>query len=259
MDKYTQTTPPRLDPLRHALFLDFDGSLIDYAPTPDQIAVRPETIALLQDLSRRFGGALAIISGRRIADIDHHLAPLRLPISGVHGLEFRSRSDDTKRMPISEELEEARRRLNEAILLNDRIYIEDKGGALVLHFRVHPDQRVRAERLAEQAVADLETLKVVGGHEIFEIRQRDITKANALRRFMRRPPFQTRIPVFVGDDVTDEDGMREAAAEGGFGVKIGPEPTVAAFRLPNTEAVHGWLSRLIESEISEGTLAIEGR
>jgi len=250
--------PPLLDPGNHALFLDFDGSLVDYAPRPDQIVVTRATIALLQELSHRFGGALAIVSGRRIGDVDHHLAPLRLPISGVHGLEFRAKSDETRRKPISEELDAARRRLAEAISQDDPIYVEDKGGALVLHFRLYPEQRLRAERLAEQAVAGLDTLKVASGHQIFEVRQRAITKANAVRRFMLRPPFRGRIPVFVGDDVTDEDGMREATREGGFGVKIGCGPTVAAFRLPNSESVHQWLSRRRERG-GEGTPAFSER
>ena len=101
----------------------------------------------------------------------------------------------------------------------------------------------------------LDTLHVMAGHAIFEILQRGITKGRALRRFMRRPPFAGRIPVFVGDDATDEDGMRAAAAEGGFGVKIGPEETAAAYRLPDTEAVHNWLSRLTKSRPRRGTLA----
>jgi trehalose 6-phosphate phosphatase len=251
--------PPVLDPRQHALFIDFDGSLVGLAMTPDEIVVKPQTIMLLEKLLRGFGGAIAIVTGRRIADVDEHLAPLRLPASGVHGLEFRARPNEIKAAPVSEELSEVRRRLAEALPRNDRIYVEDKGGALVLHFRQHPEQEARAQRIADEVVQGLETLHVVKGHAIFEIRQRDITKANAVRRFMRRPPFHGRIPVFVGDDVTDEDGMREANAEGGFGVKIGPGRTVATYRLPNTEAVHDWLSRLNASPLSTGTLALAER
>ena len=100
---------------------------------------------------------------------------------------------------------------------------------------------------------------MMAGHAIFEILQRGITKARALRRFMRRPPFAGRIPVFVGDDVTDEDGLRAAAAEGGFGVKIGPDDTNAAYRLPDTRAVHEWISRLTAAEPTAGTLVAAGR
>ena len=254
--------PPPLDPARHALFLDFDGSLVDFAPTPGEIIVKPETVLLLADLFRKLDGALAIVTGRRIADVDRHLAemgPLRLPIAGVHGLEFRAGPDAVKRKPVSEELAEARRRLGEVLHANDRIYLEDKGGALVLHFRAHPDQELRAKSLAKAAADDLDSLDVVPGHSIFEIRQRDITKANAVRRFMRRAPFAGRIPIFVGDDVTDEDGMHEAAAHGGFGVKIGAGRTRASFRLPDSHTVHGWLSRLIEIGEPAGTPALAER
>jgi trehalose 6-phosphate phosphatase len=238
------TPPPSVDPVRNALFLDFDGSLVDFALLPEKIVVRPDTITLLDNTHRRMNGALAIVTGRRIANIDQHLAPLRLPAAGVHGLEFRAGAGETRRTPVSEELEEARRRLLQALSPNDPVYLEDKHGALVLHYRMHPDQEVRAGRLAEHSVDGLDTLSVVSGHSIFEIRQRDITKANAVRRFMRRPPFEGRVPIFVGDDLTDEDGMRAAAALGGFGVKIGEGKTVATFRLPDTKAVQRWISQL---------------
>jgi trehalose 6-phosphate phosphatase len=239
-----KSTPPPLDAAGNALFLDFDGSLVDFALLPHKIVVRPETIALLENTSRRMNGALAIVTGRRIADVDRHLAPLKLAASGVHGLEFRAGAGETRRIPVSEELEEARRRLLHELSTNDPVYLEDKQGALVLHYRMHPDQKVRAGRLAEHATDGLDTLSVVNGHSIFEIRQRDITKANAVRRFMRRPPFESRIPVFVGDDLTDEDGMRAAASLGGFGVKIGNGETAAAFRLADTAAVQRWISQL---------------
>jgi trehalose 6-phosphate phosphatase len=252
-------TPPPLEPARHALFLDFDGSIVDFAPKPDMIVLRPGTIALLENASRRLGGALAIVSGRQIADLDRHLAPLKIPASGVHGLEFRPSFGDLSAAPLSNELDEARRRLTGAIGPTDRIFLEDKGGALVLHYRAHPDQRGRAERLARNATRDLDTLRVMAGHAIFEILQRHITKADALQRFMRRPPFHGRIPVFVGDDATDEDGFRAAAAEGGFGVKIGPGKSAAAYRLQGSEAVHQWLSRLTGASLPAGTAAASER
>ena len=250
--------PPILDPVRHALFLDFDGSLVGFAMTPDEIVVRPEMIHILERLYRRFEGALAIVTGRHIADVDEHLVPLKLPASGVHGLEFRSKPDEIRIAPISEELAEVRRRLAHAVPRHDPVYVEDKGGAFVLHFRQHPDQETRAGRIAEQVVEGLDTLRMIKGHAIFEVCQRDITKANAVRRFMRRPPFQGRIPVFVGDDVTDEDGMREAASEGGFGVKIGGGSTSAAYRLRDPMAAHDWLSRLADSR-PDGTEAVARR
>jgi trehalose 6-phosphate phosphatase len=250
--------PPPLDPRRHALFLDFDGSIVDFAPTPDTIVLMPGTIGLLENVSRRLGGALAVVTGRRIADVDRHLAPLLLPASGVHGREFRPRPGYERDDPIPTAIEQARSCLKAALRTNDPIMLEDKGSSLVLHFRMHPEERERARSLADDAVRGLDTLHVMSGHAIFEILQRGITKGRAIRRFMRRPPFAGRIPVFVGDDATDEDGMRAAAAEGGFGVKIGPEETAAAYRLPDTEAVHKWLSRLTKSNLPAGNLQSAG-
>jgi trehalose 6-phosphate phosphatase len=139
------------------------------------------------------------------------------------------------------------------------IDLEDKGSALVLHFRRHPEKRAQTEALARAAVEGLDGLHVMAGHAIFEILQRGITKGRALRRFMRRPPFAGRVPVFVGDDVTDEDGLRAASAEGGFGVKIGDDETAALYRLPDTKAVHDWLGGVVIEGSRAGTLVAAAR
>lgn len=251
--------PPLLEPDRHALFLDFDGSIVDFASRPDQIALPPGTIALLKNLHHRLGGALAIVTGRHIADIDRYLAPLLLPASGVHGREFRPRAGDIRDDPLSGEIEKARNRLAASLAPHDALFLEDKGSALVLHFREHPKEGERARTLADKAVLGLDALHVLAGHAVFEILQRGITKGRALRRFMHRPPFDGRIPVFVGDDATDEDGMRAAAEMGGFGVKIGPEETAAAYRLSDTGAVHAWLGRLMATDREPELLVEENR
>ena len=236
--------PPALEPGRHALFLDFDGTFVDFAPEPDAIKLRPGSREILERLSRRLRGALAIVSGRKVSDIDRHLAPLELPASGVHGQEIRPTEGDFRARPASPDFDRARRRLSAAILPNDPLLVEDKGAALVLHFRKHPEQRARAEALAAAAVAGLSDLYAIEGHAIFEIRQRDVSKATAIELFGNMRPFAGRLPVFVGDDSTDEDGFRAAARAGGFGVKVGPGSTGAAYRLPDVSAVHVWLRKL---------------
>lgn len=237
--------PPALDPQRHALYLDFDGTLVDFAPEPDAIVLRPGTVALLESLSEKLGGALAIVSGRRIADIDRHLAPLALAASGVHGQEIRSAPGaERTEVPHPVDLDEARRRLKSSIGQDDPLLFEDKGGALVLHFRKHPDQRERAEALARDTISGLDMLHVVAGHGIFEILERGVTKARAIDLLSARPPFAGRIPVYVGDDTTDEDAIRAAQTIGGFGVKVGRGGTDAFYRLPNINAVHAWLAGL---------------
>jgi trehalose 6-phosphate phosphatase len=236
--------PPPLDAARHALFLDFDGTFVDFAPAPDAIELKPGSRELLGQMRDRLGGALALVSGRRIADLDRFLAPLELPASGVHGQEFRPRRGDFRMSPPTPQLHEARARVLAALSADDPLRLEDKGAALVLHFREHPDQRERAANLAVSAVAGLSDLHAVEGHAIFEIRQRGISKAMAIGLFGAAEPFAGRTPVFIGDDTTDEDGFRAASAAGGFGVKVGPGKTAAAYRLPDVAAVHGWLAAL---------------
>lgn len=238
--------PPPLDPERHALLLDFDGTLVDFAPTPDAIRLRPGTIALLDRLSRRLNGALALLSGRTIKNLDAHLDPLQLPASGVHGVELRLHAGDIVATCPPATIGIARRRLAEALVEDDPLLLEDKGGALVLHYRTHPEQRERARAVADAAVLGLSDLEVVKGHAIFEIRPRSVTKAEAVGRFMDKPPFAGRVPVFVGDDVTDEDGFRGAAELGGIGVKVGRGESVAKFTLPDIGAVHRWLTTCCE-------------
>jgi trehalose 6-phosphate phosphatase len=237
--------PPRLDPARHALFLDFDGTFVDFAPTPDSVKLRLGSRELLERISLRLNGALAMVTGRRVKDLDHFLKPLELPASGVHGQEFRPTPGDLRVQPATPDFDVARRRLSRLILPNDPLLVEDKGGALVLHYRQRPDQRRRAEELAKDAVGGLDDLFVVEGHKIYEIRERAINKSIAIRLFADQAAFRKRLPVFVGDDTTDEDGLRAAAKAGGFGVKVGAGVTEAAYRLPDVTAVHGWLATLV--------------
>lgn len=234
--------PPALDPKHHALYLDFDGTLVDFAPEPDAIVLRPGTVRLLEKLSDRFGGALAIVSGRRIADLDRYLAPLALPASGVHGQEMRPIANAPTEIVPPGEIEAARHRLAAEIEPDDPLLLEDKGGALVLHFRKHPDQRDRAEALARRIVSGLDALHVVAGHGIFEIVQRGVTKERAITLLSGHPPFAGRVPVYVGDDTTDEDAIRAAQKAGGFGVKIGTGKSEALYHLPDINSVHTWLA-----------------
>jgi len=237
--------PPPLDPALHALFLDFDGTFVDFAPTPEAVKLRIGSRELLERVSQRLNGALAMVSGRRIGDLDRFLAPLVLPASGVHGQEFRPAGGDVRIRPATPELDVARRRLSKSLLADDPLLIEDKGGAVVVHYRVHPELRGRAKALAFTAASGLDDLFVVEGHYIFEIRQREITKASAIELFADQPNFRKRLPVFVGDDSTDEDGLRAAAKGGGFGIKVGPGETQALYRLDGVSDVHEWLAAII--------------
>ncbi|MGN6550519.1 MAG: trehalose-phosphatase [Pararhizobium sp.] len=239
--------PPAPDPDGDALFLDFDGTLVGFADDPEAVDVPARLISTLRALATRFGGALALVSGRAIVSIDNHLAPLRLPIAGVHGLEFRRADEIRSNAAEAQRLEPARRRIAALLPPGDAIRIEDKGGAIVLHFRGAPDMAGRAREIADAAAAEDAGLVAVGGHAIVEVRPRAITKAGAIRAFMDEPPFAGRRPVFVGDDVTDEDGFAAVAALGGYGIKVGPGETGARHRLADVAAVHDWLCRAVSS------------
>jgi trehalose 6-phosphate phosphatase len=244
--------PPFLDAMRHALFLDFDGTLVDFAPGPDAIALRPGTLEMLRGLRQRLHGAMALVSGRRIGNIDSYLPPEQFPASGVHGQEFRHAPGEINIIPPLNELDVARQRLATMMGPADPLLLEDKGGALVLHYRTHLDQKNRAGALADYAAHGLTGLHVVHGRKIYEILEHGVTKARAVKLFMEREPFAGRMPVFVGDDKTDEDGIRAAAEAGGFGIKVGPGPTAAAYRLADVSAVHQWLRDFVNGT---GTVA----
>lgn len=237
--------PPDLDPKRHALFLDFDGTFVDFAPEPDAIELRPGGRELLKVLHQGMGGALALISGRQIANLDRHLAPLKLPAAGVHGHEIRV-GEDVRSSADSEAMRTARQRLSAAIPPGDPLRIEDKGAALVVHFRGARDQAERAERVAGEAAAGLSDIEVMRGNAIVELRLGGRDKGRAIGDLMKLEPFSGRVPVFVGDDTTDEDGFNAVQEAGGVGVKVGEGPTAAQHRLADISAVHAWLRAALE-------------
>ena len=241
----TAPSPPDLDPQRHALFLDFDGTLVDFAPEPDAIRLRPGSGELLQALHERMGGAVALISGRRIANLDMHLKPLKLPAAGVHGHEIRV-GEEVRSTADSDSMRTARQRLKEAVGDGDPLRIEDKGAALVLHFRKAPDQAARAERLARGAADGLADIEVMRGNAIVELRLKGRHKGDAIGELADMEPFAGRVPVFVGDDTTDEDGFKAVQEAGGFGVKVGQGSTTAHYRLADISAVHDWLRHVLK-------------
>jgi trehalose 6-phosphate phosphatase len=246
--------PPAIDTDSDALFLDFDGTLVDFALRPEDVEVPPGLVDALAQSHQRLGGALALISGRALASVDSLLGTLRLPAAGVHGLELRRETTIESNDEEARHLEPARRVIRAQISEGDPIRVEDKGGAIVLHFRGAEAQEDRAWQIAEQAAATDEGLVPVKGHAIAEVRPRAVTKAGAILRLMEAAPFAGRRPIFAGDDVTDEDGFRAAQAAGGYGVKVGsPEHpgggvTDAHYGLPDVPALRSWLYQLAKEQ-----------
>lgn len=234
--------PPSINSRRHAVFLDFDGTLVDLVDDPGAVAIAPAALARLEALRAELSGALAIVSGRRIADLDRFLKPLRFAAAGVHGLERRLRPDGpVERLAGPDTLDDIRGALAPTLLDERRLTLEDKGTALVLHYRTAPDLRDRAEQAMAAATRGRDDLVVMQGDNIVEVHPAGMDKGIAVADMLQQQPFAGRVPVYVGDDTTDEFALRHVRDAGGLSVKVGTKESVADYRLDDVEAVHRWL------------------
>lgn len=228
-----------------AYFFDIDGTLVDIAPSPSEIVLEHILRNLVLQLYDATGGALALISGRSISDVDSIFSNANLPIAGQHGLERRSRAGKITRHDImSEKLDFARTRLAEAIARHPDLKIEDKGLSLALHYRAAPSLASFAHRtMRTVAAATGAEFAAQPGKRVIELKPSGKNKGEAVREFMLEDPFRGRTPVFVGDDVTDEHGFVVVNAMGGHSIKVGGGSTVARWRLADVPAVRAWLER----------------
>jgi trehalose 6-phosphate phosphatase len=231
--------PPLLSG-RNALFLDFDGTLVELAARPDRVVVDEQLPGTLDLLADRLGGAVAIITGRWLADVDGMLAPVVLPGAGLHGAEVRD-TVGAVQVRVAGGIGELAAALRERFGGDPRVIVEDKGAGVALHFRQAPERADECRAALRALAAEWPGLEVVTGKMVIEARVLGVDKAVALRRLCAEPPFAGRVPVFVGDDVTDEDGFDAAAAAGGFGVKVGDGPTRGRYRCADVAGVHAWL------------------
>lgn len=230
-------------PSRPALFLDLDGTLLEIAEHPQHVMPTARLRALLPKLPVSTQGAVALISGRSIADVDRILAPHSFVVAGVHGLERRdaegrilSAAGDGGLPP---DLREA---LGAFAARHAGLWLEDKRLSLAVHYRSRPELEGEVRRFVESLEARLPAdVEILQGRKVLEIKPRVADKGEAIRAFMAEPPFSGRTPVFVGDDVTDEAGFRAVNELGGVSVKVGSGATSADWRLANVEAVLGWL------------------
>jgi trehalose 6-phosphate phosphatase len=246
------TSPPALD-RQAALFLDVDGTLLDIAPHPEQVTVSPELPGLLQRLAAERGGALALISGRPIADLDRLFRPWHGAAAGLHGIERRGADGNDAPAAATDDdrvaaaaLDRIRPELAALARQWPGVWLEDKGRTVALHYRAAPQAGGAVRDAAARLLQEMDDgLRLISGKMVIEFQPRRYNKGRVIVAFMAESPFRGRTPVFLGDDTTDEDGFAEINHRGGVSIRIGAHSscdTVAAYRLPSVNAALEWLT-----------------
>jgi trehalose 6-phosphate phosphatase len=206
---------------RTALLLDLDGTLLDFAPTPDAVVVPPDLPDVLHSLRRLLGNAVAVVTGRSVEIIDALLGDAVYAVAGEHGGAIRHAPGHCLERPSLPSPPDAW--LVEAasmVAAHPGALLERKARGFTLHYRAVPEARpIMRDGLTRLLQGSMD-FELLAGEMIWEIRPRGIDKGNAVVALMERPPFQHRLPVFIGDDVTDEDGIAAAAAMGGVGLRV---------------------------------------
>jgi trehalose 6-phosphate phosphatase len=235
--------PPTLELSGLALFLDLDGTLAPIAARPGDVGPDPRRSDLLDRLRAGVGGRLAVVSGRTLADLDRILERRVISLAGVHGLTRRTGAGDLSTVAAHPGHDTALAALKGFAVAHPGLIVEDKGQSVTLHYRLAPEfaaaARIEAERIAAQTGLTLQP-----GHMVMELRTPGPGKGDSVRAFMAEAPFAGARPIFMGDDLTDEDGFHAAMALGGFGVLVGASrPTGARYRLGGVEQALAWLER----------------
>lgn len=233
------------DPGDKAFFIDFDGTLVDIALSPEDVVVPPFLPPLLADLAEVHGGAVAILTGRAIATVDRFLAPLRLPGCGQHGLELRLPDGSTTGTRSIVEIAPVRLRLAAlADRLPDGVLIEDKGLAIAVHYRGNPSAGAVVEAMVSRALAGVAgPFRLRHGKMVVEVTLTGASKGTALRHLMATATFAGRRPIVFGDDLTDDEAFVAARAFGGVSFQVGARVDHRAdFEVGGISDVH-WLIR----------------
>jgi trehalose 6-phosphate phosphatase len=229
-----------------ALFLDFDGTLVEIAERPDAVRVPDSLPPLLLRLAGELGGALAVVSGRPLRDLDFFL-PVPIAKAGDHGAALRPDPDAPAEVPdLPSPPLDWRRRALPWVERHPGALVEDKAHGFVLHYRQAPEAGPEARAIMDSLVAEAPDLfTLLEARMAWELRPRGPSKASAVRGLMARPPFAGRVPVFIGDDVTDEEGMEACRAFGGHGFRLQD-----AFGTP--AALRAWLARACRLSLDGG-------
>ncbi len=239
---------PRFTPdLRaHAFLFDVDGTLVDIAPTPAEVRVPASLRRALARLIERTDGAVALVSGRPLADLDRLFEPLRLTAVGGHGAEFRLLDGSQAPMRDAPMLAAALKRALFAIA-GAGVFAEDKGYSVALHYRLVPEKESLVREAVARACAEAgpEPVEILPGKAVVEIKPAGFSKATGVQELMRRPPFRGRVPIFVGDDTTDESVFGIMPDFAGVAFSVGRQVAGAATHFDSPADVRAWLERLV--------------
>jgi trehalose 6-phosphate phosphatase len=241
------TVPPDLTG-NLAFFFDLDGTLAEIKPHPDQVAIPTDVRLSLHQLAEQQNGAVALISGRSMDELDALVDPYRFPLAGVHGAERRDINDQLYVLTLPESLVSSLEdTLRQALAPLKGSELESKGMAFALHYRRAPQHERAILELAEAIVARHPQLALQPGKCVVEIKPKGANKGAAIAAFLQEAPFVGRQPVFVGDDLTDESGFEVVNRLGGVSVKVGEGETLARCRLASVPHVHQWLKTVVDS------------
>jgi trehalose 6-phosphate phosphatase len=230
---------------RVAILLDVDGTILDVASTPQSVVVPRSLIRTLGELHAGANGALALVSGRLIRDLDDLFLPLKLPCVGGHGVEWRSSGNAPIQKRYSELSASLKKQVTAAVV-DLRVIVEDKSSSLAVHYRLAPEQGalIKSKLAAILERVPAEKLEMLCGKAVIEIKPSDFNKGVAVRELMKSPPFAQRTPIFIGDDVTDESVFATLPALGGVGYSVGREMAGVSGTFVGPQDVRDWLTGL---------------
>lgn len=244
-----QLSVPPAPSANAAFFFDLDGTLAGIKLHPDSVAIPEAVRDALFRLSQTHDGAVALISGRSMAELDRLASPYRFPLAGVHGAERRDINGKTHIVTLANETASSvERRLRLALDAMPGCELEAKGMAFALHYRQAPQYEAAIVALAQEIVAQFSELALQPGKCVVEIKPKGINKGAAIAAFMQETPFRGRQPIFIGDDLTDEAGFAVVNKLDGISIKVGTGETQAHSRLPDVAAVHQWLQNAAENQ-----------
>ncbi len=228
-----------------ALFLDVDGTLLEFCDSPDDVYPGLELNIILRSLSSLLEGALALITGRKILEIDRMFHPLQLPVGGQHGLEHRDAKGNFKLVKKIKFPKNIRSQIQCFGEMYPDCAIEDKGLTMAIHYRRIPKLEKKVLKFVNRLIEGEKHFHAISGNMVIEIKPLGIDKGQSISLFMENEPFLGKLPIFIGDDVTDEDGFRYINANDGISIKVGKRTSsIAQYHLNNVDAVHDWLRRL---------------